>query len=139
MSKSPFFARIKADVLKIAAAVPEGRVVTFTDIGQHLDVVPRHVAYILATLTPEERAAVPWHRVIAASGQLGRRQFDAEGISQAEILNAEGIELDERERLTDLETLVVPVSALHSGVSKQKRPADAPKPAPGRSAARPRR
>ena len=39
MAKSPFFARIKADVLTIVASIPEGEVLTFRDIGAHLDVI----------------------------------------------------------------------------------------------------
>ncbi|WPB86228.1 hypothetical protein [Sediminicoccus rosea] len=65
MAKSPFFARIKADVLTIVASIPEGGVVTFRDIGAHLDVMPRHVAYILKMLDAEERAAFPAGRVVA--------------------------------------------------------------------------
>lgn len=65
MAKSPFFARIKADVLTIVASIPEGSVVTFRDIGAHLDVMPRHVAYILKMLDAEERAAFPAERVVA--------------------------------------------------------------------------
>ncbi|UPY38134.1 MGMT family protein [Sediminicoccus sp. KRV36] len=66
MAKSPFFARIKADVLSIVANIPEGEVVTFRDIGAHLDVMPRHVAYILKMLDAEERAAFPAGRVVAS-------------------------------------------------------------------------
>lgn len=71
MAKSPFFARIKADVLTILASIPEGGVVTFRDIGAHLDVMPRHVAYILKMLDDAERAAFPADRVVAkAEGAL---------------------------------------------------------------------
>lgn len=66
MAKSPFFARIKADVLMIVASIPEGQVVTFRDIGAHLDVMPRHVAYILKRLDAEERATFPAERVVAS-------------------------------------------------------------------------
>jgi methylated-DNA-protein-cysteine methyltransferase-like protein len=65
MAKSPFFARIKADVLTIVASIPEGQVLTFRDIGAHLDVMPRHVAYILKMLDAGERAAFPADRVVA--------------------------------------------------------------------------
>ncbi len=65
MAKSPFFARIKADVLTIVASIPEGEVLTFRDIGAHLDVMPRHIAYILKMLDAEERAAFPADRVVA--------------------------------------------------------------------------
>ena len=65
MAKSPLFARIKADMLTIAASIPEGGVVTFRDIGAHLDVMPRHVAYILKKLDAEKRATFPAERVVA--------------------------------------------------------------------------
>ena len=70
MAKSPFFARIKADVLTIVASIPEGQVVTFRDIGAHLDVMPRHVAYILKMLDAEERAAFPADRVVAKAADV---------------------------------------------------------------------
>jgi methylated-DNA-protein-cysteine methyltransferase related protein len=62
---SPHFARIKREVLEIVAAIPPGRVATYKDIGDSLDVMPRHVAYILATLDPVDRAHIPWQRVIS--------------------------------------------------------------------------
>lgn len=65
MARSPFFARIKADVLTIVASIPEDGMVTFRDIGAHLDVMPRHVAYILKTLDAGERAAFAAERVVA--------------------------------------------------------------------------
>jgi methylated-DNA-protein-cysteine methyltransferase related protein len=55
MPKSPAFIRIKADVLKIVTAIPLSRVTTFRSIGEHFDVMPRHVAYILTMLSPEEK------------------------------------------------------------------------------------
>ncbi len=77
MSGAPFFARIKGDVLRILSAVPPGRVVTFADVGAHLDVMPRHVAYILARLGPGEQARTPWHRAVAADGTLAAPTSDA--------------------------------------------------------------
>jgi alkylated DNA nucleotide flippase Atl1 len=59
MAQSPFFARIKADVVSIVAGIPQAGVVTFRDIGAHLDVMPRHVAYTLKKLDAEKRAAFP--------------------------------------------------------------------------------
>lgn len=58
MPKSESFARIKADVLAIARAIPPGRLTSFWAIGSHLDGAPRHVAYILATLTLDEAAVM---------------------------------------------------------------------------------
>lgn len=71
MAKSSAYARIKGDVLTLVRAIPKGRVATFDAIGKHLDVMPRHVAYILTKLTEPEREIVPWHRIVAKGGAIG--------------------------------------------------------------------
>jgi methylated-DNA-protein-cysteine methyltransferase-like protein len=124
---SPFFARIKADVLRIVAAVPAGRVVTFADIGAHLDVMPRHIAYILATLSDIEKAALPWHRAVAADGRLGVPKSGADGAPQRALLAAEGAAFDPDGRITDFIARRVEVASLPHGVAKQARPAEAPR------------
>jgi methylated-DNA-protein-cysteine methyltransferase-like protein len=124
---SPFFARIKADVLRILAAVPAGRVVTFTDVGAHLDVMPRHVAYILATLPEIEKATLPWHRAVTADGTLGLPKSGAGGESQRALLAAEGAAFDPEGRITDFVVRRAEVAALPHGVARQTRPAEAPR------------
>ena len=89
MPNSPAFIRIKADVLSIVRDVPRGRVCTYAAIGRHPDVMARHVAYILATLTDAERPGVPWHRVVAESGALNRIAH-GRGAEQRAALEAEG-------------------------------------------------
>jgi methylated-DNA-protein-cysteine methyltransferase-like protein len=126
MAASPFFARIKADVLRIVAAVPGGRVVSFADVGAHLDVMPRHVAYILATLSDLEKATLSWHRAVAADGRLGVPKAGADGMSQRTLLAAEGAKFDPDGRITDFLARQVAVAELPHGVPKQQRPADAP-------------
>jgi methylated-DNA-protein-cysteine methyltransferase related protein len=126
VAKSPFFARIKTDVLRIVAAIPTGKVITFADVGQHLDVVPRHVAYILTMLSDEEKVAVPWHRVVGESGQLGKPRFNADGVSQAELLEAENVRIDAAGTVERFDTALIAVAKLKSGVPKQTRPADVP-------------
>jgi alkylated DNA nucleotide flippase Atl1 len=37
-------------------------------VGAHLDVAPRHVAYLIATLSDEEAAKTPWWRAVSAAG-----------------------------------------------------------------------
>lgn len=133
MPRSAAFARIKADILAIIRSIPEGAVVTFAAIGAHLDIAPRHAAYILATLAGGEDEAFPWHRAVAADGALlsGPR-----GSRQAVLLAAEGHAIT-RGKLDGIEA-VVAVAALHHGVVKQTReatpsPAD-PAPPGGRAA-----
>jgi methylated-DNA-protein-cysteine methyltransferase-like protein len=123
---SPFFARIKADVLRIVASVPAGRVVTFADVGAHLDVMPRHVAYILATLSDIETATLPWHRAVTAEGTLGVPKSGADGAPQRALLAAEGAAFDPDGRITDFVARRIEVASLPHGVAKQTRPAEAP-------------
>lgn len=124
---SPFYARIKADVLAIVASIPTGRIATFADIGGHLDVMPRHVAYILAMLSDIEKATLPWHRVVAADGRLGVPKAGADGAPQRALLEAEGAAFDGEGRITDAVTRAVAVDSLAHGVPRQTRPATAQK------------
>jgi methylated-DNA-protein-cysteine methyltransferase related protein len=131
---SPFFGRIKADVLKVMASVPAGRVVSFADVGTHLDIVPRHVAYILAMLSDIEKATLPWHRAVAAEGTLGTPKCGADGESQRQLLAAEGAAFDAEGRITDFAARQLAVADLPHGIAKQSRPANAPQPRRGRGA-----
>jgi methylated-DNA-protein-cysteine methyltransferase related protein len=120
-TKSPHFARIKSDVLKIVAAIPEGRVATYRAIGEHLDVVPRHVAYILTMLDAKEKAAYAWYRVVGDDGKLGSRKVSEHGDSQSALLLHEGLTV-QGHTLINIASIEVTISRLKSGVPKQKRP-----------------
>lgn len=101
MPKSAAFARIKADVLGVVRDIPPGRVCTYAAIGRHLDVMARHVAYILATLADEERADVPWHRVVAESGAVNRTKH-GRGPEQVARLTGEGVAVGPKGVVADL-------------------------------------
>lgn len=101
MPKSAAFIRIKADVLGIVRELPRGRVCTYAAIGRHLDVMARHVAYILATLTDDERPGVPWHRVVAEAGTLNPSKH-GRGAEQRAALEAEGVAVTPGGKVTDL-------------------------------------
>lgn len=105
MPKSSAFIRIKADVLGIVRDVPRGRVCTYAIIGRHLDVMARHVAYILATLTDDERPFVPWHRVVADSGAINRTKH-GRGAEQRASLEAEGVAVSPKGVVEDLAAVV---------------------------------
>ena len=80
--------RGKRGVLAIVARIPAGRLSTPGDIGRHLAIAPRHVATILSTLTDTERATLPWWRVVADGGAIGRHRFRD---VQMQKLKAEGV------------------------------------------------
>ncbi|MEM8963438.1 MAG: MGMT family protein [Acidobacteriota bacterium] len=119
MSRSIAFDGIRADVLAIVGAVPSGKVTTFGDIGGYMTVMPRHVAYILGRLTPDEQDRVAWYRVVGASGKLGKKKVDAMGRSQAELLQAESVVV-RNGIVTDFERVFVPVVDLDCGVEPGK-------------------
>jgi methylated-DNA-protein-cysteine methyltransferase related protein len=123
MPQSPAFARIKDDVLQIVDAIPEGKLCTYRAIGEHLEVMPRHVAYILSQLKPEEKMIYPWHRVVSDDGSLGVVKRHADGKTQAEMLEAEGLVVSKNSVAISMARAFVEVSALGSGVVQQTRPA----------------
>lgn len=130
---SPFFARIKRDVLAIVATVPAGKLVTFKDIGAHLDVAPRHVAYILSQLDPLEATTVAWFRAVPDDGTLATPKAAPDGRTQAELLAAEGHQVTADGRILDLGGRQVAAGSLPHGVPVQTRPPDAPKASPRRT------
>jgi methylated-DNA-protein-cysteine methyltransferase related protein len=74
MAVSGAYARIKSDVVAIVMKIPAGRLATHGAISLHLKVFSRHVVYILETLDEVERETVPWWRVVANGGAIGRHQ-----------------------------------------------------------------
>jgi methylated-DNA-protein-cysteine methyltransferase-like protein len=89
MSRSIAFEKIRSDVLGATASVPLGRVTTYALIGDHLEVMARHVSYILATLTDEEQERIPWHRVTGVGGKISTTNASRHRV-QVQRLKAEG-------------------------------------------------
>jgi methylated-DNA-protein-cysteine methyltransferase related protein len=75
--KSAAFIQIKAGVIEITSNIPVAQITTYSAIGEHLNLMPRHVAYILTTLSLEEKLELPWYRVVAEKGaiSLGKPTF----------------------------------------------------------------
>jgi methylated-DNA-protein-cysteine methyltransferase-like protein len=90
MERSAAFARIKNEVLAMVRAIPKGRVTTYAAIGHALDVMPRHVAHILATLEAKEARRVPSHGVTQSAGRLTRTHL-VRAIDQTIRLANEGV------------------------------------------------
>lgn len=133
MASSLFFARIREQVLQLTASVPEGRICTHQSMGEYLDVMPRHVAYILSQLEENEKFVYPWHRVVSSDTSLGAPKTNPDGKSQAELLRAEGILVSNNKIASGFERVFIAAEQLRSGLARQKRPADAPVPKQGRT------
>lgn len=75
-------------MLALVATVPAGRVTTHGEIARRLGMSPRLVATILARLSPYERRSIPWHRVVADGGAVGRHALSEEQVAR---LGGEGV------------------------------------------------
>lgn len=111
-------AGIKADVLAVVAAVPQGAVVTYRALGGWLGVSARQVAYLLGQLTPEEADAAPWHRVVGDEGWLGAVKVDSAGRSQEERLAGEGVAVAAG-RVAGFAAIELAAAELNSGVAQR--------------------
>lgn len=89
------------DIYKLVRRIPRGRVATYGQIAA-LAGFPRHarqVGYALAALR-DSHADVPWHRVVNAGGAVSRRADPGGEDYQRILLEGEGVEFNERGRLS---------------------------------------
>ena len=84
-----------------------------------MTVMPRHIAYLPAKLSPEEQDELPWHRVVGNAGKLGKVKYNARGQSQAELLMLDGVVVSDQ-AISDFDHCFVPVEALAAGVDPGK-------------------
>jgi methylated-DNA-protein-cysteine methyltransferase related protein len=63
---------VKAELLELLQRIPLGRVTSPESLGDELGVPPSLVATLLAQLSEDERDLVPWYRVVAKGGAIGR-------------------------------------------------------------------
>jgi methylated-DNA-protein-cysteine methyltransferase-like protein len=92
--KSIAFARNRAEVIRLVGLIPTGKFTTYGSIAVHMNVMARHVAFVLSRLTPEESAALPWHRVVGAEGRISPNMDAALARKQRARLRAEGMKVD---------------------------------------------
>ncbi|MCP4590214.1 MAG: hypothetical protein GY842_05700 [bacterium] len=85
-------------ILRVVEAIPPGHVMTYAAVAEAAG-LPRRarlVGKVLADLPAE--TAIPWHRVINASGRLSQRR-DADVTLQRHRLEQEGLPFDATGRL----------------------------------------
>lgn len=100
-AKSQTFSRIRAEVLRLVALIPEGKFTTYGSIAIHMNVVARHVATVLARLTEEESASLPWHRVVSADARISPNMDAKLAARQKRLLKAEGLRIDREGYIQD--------------------------------------
>lgn len=92
---------MRAEVLRLLALIPPGKFTTYGSIAVHMNVQPRHVAFILARLTPGESDSLPWHRVVSADARLSPNMEPGLRARQQALLQAEGLTFDSRGFIQD--------------------------------------
>jgi methylated-DNA-protein-cysteine methyltransferase-like protein len=93
-SKSPTFARIRAEVIRLVGLIPPGKFTTYGSIAVHMNVVARHVATVMSHLTEEESAVLPWHRVVSADARISPNMERKVAALQRSRLKAEGMKIN---------------------------------------------
>lgn len=101
--KSRAFALIREETLHLVSLIPEGKFTTYGSIAIHMNVMPRHVAYVLGRLTPEEAESLPWHRVVAAEGRISPNMPPKLAATQKRLLKAEGLRISHTGHISDRE------------------------------------
>lgn len=92
--KSEAFARIRAEVVRLVGLIPEGKFTTYGSIATHINVVARHVAFVLSSLTEEESASLPWHRVVGSDARQSPSMPPPIARKQRARLKAEGMRVN---------------------------------------------
>jgi methylated-DNA-protein-cysteine methyltransferase-like protein len=101
MAKSPAFTRIRAEVIRLVALIPAGKFTTYGSIATHMNIMPRHVAFVLARLTDNEATGLPWHRVVGADARLSPNMDAGLRQTQMERLEAEGLRINAKGFIQD--------------------------------------
>src|SRR5204863_3163500 len=92
--KSKAFARIRAEVIRLVGLIPPGKFTTYGSIAIHMNVMARHVAFVMSNLTEQESAELPWHRVVSADARLSPNMDAALSKVQRRRLKSEGLEIN---------------------------------------------
>jgi methylated-DNA-protein-cysteine methyltransferase related protein len=92
--KSKAFARIRAEVIRLVGLIPKGTFTTYGSIAIHMNVMARHVAFVMSRLTEEESATLPWHRVVSADARISPNMPEASAKKQRNRLKKEGMKIN---------------------------------------------
>lgn len=99
--KSQAFARIREEVVRLVSLIPEGKFTTYGSIAVHMNVMARHVAFVMGRLTPEESKSLPWHRVLAADARISPNMRSKLAALQKRLLKAEGFRITKTGHIED--------------------------------------
>ena len=86
-------------VYNLVKKIPKGKVATYGQIGQMLDLNPRVVGWALNRLVGQ-KSKVPWQRVINSRGTIStNRAINIPLGLQKSLLKKEGVKFDSKEKI----------------------------------------
>jgi len=92
--KSKAFARIRAEVIRLVGLIPAGKFTTYGSIAIHMNVMARHVAFVMSRLTEQESTELPWHRVVSADARISPNMDEDLAKVQRRRLKKEGMKIN---------------------------------------------
>ena len=99
--KSAAFSRIRAEVIRLVGLIPPGKFTTCGCIATHMNVAALHVSFVMSSLTGEESATVPWHRVVTSDARLSPKMPAALSRRQRQRIEAEGMKVNAKGFIQD--------------------------------------
>lgn len=102
--KSKAFARIRAEVIRLVALIPPGKFTTYGSIAIHMNVMARHVAFVMSRLTEQESKELPWHRVVSADARVSPNMDEDLAKVQRRRLKKEGMKINAAGYIQDSDT-----------------------------------
>jgi len=116
----------KSELLDLMRKIPLGRVASVDCVGKEIGVPPALVYTMLSQLSEDERELVPWHRIVAKGGAIGRGPHRDQQFAR---LVREGVMVSPAGIVQDL--LRFMVSAFPAEPLPNAEPAATPPAAPG--------
>lgn len=85
-------------VYLVVRQIPKGKVASYGQVAAVLGAprAARTVGWALASLRDEAESDVPWQRVVNSQGRISIRSLRHAATEQQSLLEAEGVEFDER-------------------------------------------
>jgi methylated-DNA-protein-cysteine methyltransferase related protein len=93
--------RMRAEVLRLVGLIPPGHFTTYGALAVHMNVAPLFVASVLARMSEQESATLPWHRVVAAGPRISPAMDPELRGEQRRRLETEGLRFDAKGLILD--------------------------------------
>jgi methylated-DNA-protein-cysteine methyltransferase-like protein len=99
--KSKAYTRIRAEVIRLVGLIPPGKFTTYGSIAVHMNIPALFVGSVMGSLTDEESATLPWHRVVSSDARISPNISAKSARLQRKRLEAEGLRLNKQGYIQD--------------------------------------